>query len=85
MLAVFIAKWNTSDHFSNKFSFIEKLIHCIENTNVPYNVQEWDTEKGDALEHKKRMKSNLKEIVAVIWIKTFFNVLLHLPTFHLGN
>jgi hypothetical protein len=85
MMAVFIAKWNTSDHFANKFSFIEKLIHCIENTNVPYNVQEWDTEKGGALEHKKRMEYNLKEIVAVIWIKTFFNILLHLPIFHLGN
>ena len=62
MLAVFIAKWYTSDHFANKFSFIEKLIHCIENTNVPFNVQEWDTEKGDAVEHEKRMTSNLTGI-----------------------
>ena len=85
ILVVMFFKWKTSNTFVNKFNCLDKLIHSIENTNVPHNAEEWDTGKGDAAEHKKRMKANLKEVVAMIWIRTFFNLTLVLPMCFLGK
>ena len=64
---------------------LEKVIHCIENTNIPYNAQEWDDAKGNALEHLKRMKANLVEVMVVILIKFIFNTILLLPICYLGK
>ena len=85
ILAIFISKWNTSNIFVNNLNFLDKFIHCVENTNIASNVQEWDDGKGDALERKKRLESNLKETVIIIWIKTFFNIVLLMPICYLGE
>ena len=85
ILAIFISKRNTSNIFANNLNFLDKFIHCVENTNIASNVQEWDDGKGDALEHKKRMEANLKETVIIIWIKTFFNIVLLMPICYLGK
>ena len=39
ILAIFISKWKTSNIFVTKLNFLDKLIHCIENTNIVSNVQ----------------------------------------------
>ena len=85
ILAIFISKWKTSNIFVNNLNFLDKFMHCVENTNIASNVQEWDDGKGDALAHKKRMEANLKETVIVIWIKTFFNIVLLMPICYLGK
>ena len=85
ILAIFILKRKTSNIFVNNLNFLDKFIHCVENTNIASNVREWDDGKGDALAHKKRMEANLKETVIVIWIKTFFNIVLLMPICYLGK
>ena len=85
ILINFIAKYNLSEHFVTHFNLFEKLVHCLENTNIAYNAQEWDDAGGNAKEHKMRMRSNLKEVVVIIWIKTFFNLIFLMPMCYLGK
>ena len=84
ILVVFLIKINISTIFAKEFNCLEKLIHCLENSNIPHNVQEWDTGKGNAKEHKLRMKANLKETILMILVNMFFNLVLLVPICHLG-
>ena len=85
VIVVFITKYFLSEAFKNGFNFFEKILHCLENTNIPYNSKEWDDGLGNAEEHKKRMRSNWKEGFVVIIIKAIFNASLLSPLFYLGN
>ena len=85
IIIIYIAKYKLSKFFREKFNFIEKVIHCIENTNIPYNAQEWDDGKGNAKQHRLRMLANLKEVRIVIAIKTIMNTILLMPLAYLGN
>ena len=85
MSAIFIAKSFLSKVFWYEFNFLEKIIHCLENSNIPYNAKEWDDGKGDAKDHKNRMCSNWFEVLAVIIINGTFNSLLLLSLGFLGN
>jgi hypothetical protein len=84
ILVIFLIKSNISTIFSKEFNCLDKLIHCLENSNIPHNVQEWDTGKGNAEEHKLRMKANLKETISMILVKAVFNLILLLPICYLG-
>ena len=84
ILVVFLIKMNISTIFAKEFNCLEKLIHCLENSNIPHNVQEWDTGKGNAKEHMLRMKANLKETILMILVNTVFNLVLLVPICHLG-
>ena len=66
-------------------NLLEKIIHCLENTNIPYNVREWDDDKGNADEHRKRMRSNWFEVLPLIILKSVFNIFLILPFAYLGK
>ena len=85
IIAVFVAKYKTSTYFVYRMNFVEKFIHAFENTNIPFNSQEWDDGKGDASELKMRMEANHKEMRLLICIQTFFNLLLMLPMLILGE
>ena len=85
VMTIFVVKTLMSEDFRNDFNLIEKIIHCIENTNIVYNAKEWDDGKGDARAHRQRMQSNLKEVAVTIMIKTFFNIILLMPLSYLGN
>ena len=66
ILLTFMAKYWLSDHFRLKFNFLEKIIHSLENANVPFNSQEWDNGDGDAEELRRRMHLNWREGVVII-------------------
>ena len=85
ILAIFAAKSMLSKPFWNEFNWLEKIIHCLENSNVPHNAKEWDDGKGDSKEHIRRMKSNWIELLCVIIINGFFNLLLLLSLAFLGK
>ena len=84
-VVIFIAKLKFSYEFRNGLNFLDKIIHCLENTNIAYNSKEWDDGKGDAEEHRRRMRSNWKEGFAVIMINAVFNATLLIPLFYFGN
>ena len=85
VLAIFMCKHVLCKIIWKELNLLEKIIHCLENTNIPYNVKEWDDDKGDAEEHKKRMQSNWFEVLSVIIIKSVFNFFLLLPFAYLGK
>ena len=83
-LAIFILKKKLSKGFS-KLNFLSKLLHCLENTNIPSPCEEWDSGSGNASEHYKRMKANKIENLAVIFTNFICNLLLLVPIFVLGE
>ena len=69
----------------SSFNILEKVIHCMESGNLPYNSQEWDSPKGTAQEHVDRMKANQKEGFVLIFINLFFKLIMLFPLIILGN
>ena len=75
-------KWSKA--FS-RLNLLERIIHCIENAQIPYNVEEWDTGNGNAEVHKERMKQNQTEVFYLILLNCLFNCLLLIPLGVLGK
>ena len=85
MVVVYIAKHKLSPDFKLIFNLLDKIIHCLENTNIPFNAKEWDDGKGNAEEHRERMKSNWIEGFTIITINFVFNTSLLIPLSFLGK
>ena len=60
-------------------------MHSLENINIPFNCQEWDSGRGDAEAHQNRMKDNSKEIMFVMLVNFVFNCIMLFPIVILGN
>ena len=84
-LVIFFAKYKLSHVFKYGFNLLDKFIHSLENTNVPFNCREWDDGKGDAEEHRRRMRLNWKEGLIMIIINAVFNSSLLIPLYYLGK
>ena len=85
MLVICFEKCYLSKVFWHEFNLFEKFIHSLENSNIPYNAKEWDDGKGDAEDHKERMRSNWFEVLVIIIINGIFNLALLTPLIYLGN
>ena len=83
-IIIFFAKYKLSLVFRYGFNLLDKFLHSLENTNLPFNCREWDDGKGDAEEHRRRMCLNWKEGLVIIIINTVFNSSLLVPLYHLG-
>ena len=81
----FLVKSKLSLPFLKELNFLEKFIHCFENTNIPYNTKEWDNDKGDANQHIKRKEANWIEGLVMIIINGVFNTILLIPLCFLGK
>ena len=77
-----IKKWNLS---FQKLTWLEKIIHSMENVLISANTNEWDSGKGNSNEHKSRMLANQKEMSTLILVNTIFNYFLMAPMCILGN
>ena len=84
MIVIFIAKLFISQAFRQDLNILDKVLHSLENTNVPFNAKEWDDGEGDAEEHRRRMHSNWKEGLVTIIINAVFNTSLLVPLYYLG-
>ena len=85
VLVIFLVKLKLSLPFLKELNLLEKVIHCFENTNIPYNAKEWDDGKGDANEHIKRKEANWIEGLVMIIINGVFNTILLFPFCFLGK
>ena len=83
-IVIFIAKYKLSYVFKYGFNLLDKFIHALENTNLPFNCREWDDGKGYAEEHRRRMLLNWKEGLVIIIINAVFNFSLLVPLYYLG-
>ena len=66
-------------------SLLFKLVHCVENTNIPTVWVDWDEREGTLEEHKERHAQVLKEMNTMMAIRTFFNALMLAPIVYAGN
>ena len=82
-MVIYLVKLKWSYAFLD-LNFLEHIIHTFENTNIPYNIQQWDSPIGDATAHKIRMESNLKEGLSLILTSCIFSCLHLLPLYILG-
>ena len=84
IINIYILKKRLAPTFS-KINYLSQIIHCIENTNIPSSVEEWDTGSGNAIEHYERMKNNKIEILSVMGSNFIYNLVLIAPIFVLGE
>ena len=87
MLQVLII-WLVKNFFAKgfrKFNLLEKFIHCLESSHLPYNSEEWDAPKGTAEEHIGRMNENLMEGLMLILVNLVFKLVMLCPIYYLGN
>ena len=68
-----------------ELNFFEKAIHAMENINIPFNCQEWDSARGNAEAHRTRMNTNSTEVKVIMAINFGFNCLLLSPIGILGK
>ena len=66
-------------------SLLFKLVHCVENTNIPTVWVDWDEREGTLEEHKERHGQVLKEMYTMMAIRTFFNAVMLAPIVFTGN
>ena len=81
---IFIVKTILSGPFS-RMNFLEKILHSIENMQIPANSEEWDLLKGDSHSHHRRKNSNLKEVSKKIMFYRAFNSINLMPLWILGT
>ena len=82
---IFVVKFNLAKAFG-RLNILEKIIHCVEGTNLPYNAQEWDTPRnGNAHVHISRMKANQLEGLVLIFVNLVFKMTMLVPLYVLGN
>ena len=82
---IFLVKCKLAKAFG-RLSILEKIIHCVEGTNLPYNAQEWDTPRnGSAHVHILRMKANQLEGLVLIFVNLVFKMTMLFPLYVQGN
>merc|ERR1719232_1932275 len=76
-----LAKSLCSEDFrtNGSSSLLFKLVHCVENTNIPTVWVDWDEREGTLEEHKERHDQVLKEMNVMMGIRAFFNALMLTP------
>ena len=73
----FRTNWSTSLFF--------KLIHCVENTNVPTVWMDWEEEDGSIDDHKKRHGQVVTEMVVIMIVRTIFHAVMLAPLVYAGT
>ena len=81
IIIIIIKRQFCFDYNGLNFEFV---LHALENTNITYNLRQWDAPAGSAADHKKRMMSNCKEGIALILVSCIFDILHLLPLTILG-
>ena len=84
MLLLFIPSNTNGISLSTKKTFMDQIIHSMENVFIPNNIEEWDTEKGIPEDHKQRMETNKNEMNALLVVGFIFNFLNLTPMLLLG-
>ena len=84
---IIFEKRRWSKDFSTEFNFLEKIVHCLENANIPFPSKDWAAGcSTDIVEdHYKQMKSCTREGLLVILTNFIYNCILLVPIFVLGN
>ena len=81
-----LAKILCSEDFkSGPSSLLFKIIHCLENTNIPTVWMDWDEEDGTIEDHQRRHAEVSREMNVIIAIRAFFNAVMLVPIVYTGQ
>ena len=85
-IVIFLVKLKLANKNFSKLNILEKIIHSVENSNLAYNVEEWDSPRnGNAVAHIERMKSNQLEGLVFILVNMLFKLMMLCPLYILGK
>ena len=64
---------------------MERIVHGLENVNIPSVWRDWDMDKGGITEHKRRRTRVLLEMVAIMVVRSAFHAIMVLPVIITGK
>ncbi len=76
---VMLGKWLANPRPFSRLHWLDCVIHCACNTNVPFPMEDWDERKGQVASHKRRQKLVLRETLTVIIINFVIHFFLLIP------
>ena len=81
-----LVKIATSEHFrKNCDSFLEMIVHGLENANMPSCWRDWDLDHGSLEDHKQRHAKVLVEMILIMITRALFHLIMLTPVFYTGN
>ena len=63
----------------SRLHWLDCIIHCACNTNVPFPMEDWDEKKGQVGSHKRRQRLVFREILTVIVVNFTIHFFLLIP------
>ena len=80
-----ILKLWTSPRFRTEASFLDKILHGLENCNIPSPWKDWDEDAVTVEDHQIQFKAVTKEMLATILVNFIFNTVMLLPLYFTGH
>ena len=82
--AILITKLLTVRSMRESANILDKILHAVHNSNIPFPYKDWDVDDGTVEEHRGRFKATLREVNCVMVVNLFFNSLLLGPLIYTG-
>ena len=76
---VMLGKWLANPRPFSRLHWLDCVIHCACNTNVPFPMEDWDERKGQVASHKRRQTLVFRETLTVIIINFVIHFFLLIP------
>ena len=83
-LAVFTVKVLKSEKFPEAEK-LEKLLHVMENLNIPYPLEDFDVLNGTEREHRERFEKVNTEVLLTMVVNMIIHLLMLAPLWYTGN
>ena len=64
---------------------LEKLLHVMENLNIPYPVEDFDVLNGTEREHRERFEKVNTEVLLTMVVNMIIHLLMLAPLWYTGN
>ena len=83
-LAVFMVKVLKAEKF-READKLEKLLHVMENLNIPYPLEDFDVLNGTEREHRERFEKVNTEVLLTMVVNMIIHLLMLAPLWYTGN
>ena len=83
-LAVYMVKVLKAEKF-READKLEKLLHVMENLNIPYPLEDFDVLNGTEREHRERFEKVNTEVLLTMVVNMIIHLLMLAPLWYTGN
>lgn len=84
VVSIFLCKLYTTEQFKRK-SFLQKIMHSVENCSLVSPLLDWDTETGNVAAHRKKMQQVKEEMSAAMLMNFFWHAVMLVPILFTGT